>query len=166
MQGSDYSNKSPSGSISELSNPLKFVEIFTDGACAGNPGPGGWAAILRYKDQEKEISGFQRHTTNNQMEMKAVIEALGKLKEPCRVRLHTDSMYLKDGITKWINGWKRNGWQTSQKTPVKNKELWIALDELSKKHQVEWVWVQGHAGHPENERCDQLAREEIIRNTK
>lgn len=150
-----------SGAVSSL----KTVEIFTDGACAGNPGPGGWAAILRYEGQEKEISGFERDTTNNKMEMRAVIEALRKLKRPCRVRVHSDSRYLRDGITVWIRGWKRNGWMTRDKRPVKNRELWEALDELRREHQVEWVWVQGHAGHPENERCDQLAKMEIARNT-
>ncbi|MCE5335994.1 MAG: ribonuclease HI [Desulfobacteraceae bacterium] len=144
---------------------LKAVEIFTDGACTGNPGPGGWGAILRYKDIEKEISGFERRTTNNKMELSAVIEALKLLKEPCRIRIHTDSMYLKNGITQWIRNWKRNGWLTSEKMPVKNRELWEALDALCSKHMVQWIWVKGHAGHPENERCDQLAREEIVKNT-
>ena len=131
-----------------------------------NPGPGGWAAILRYKGSEKVISGFESQTTNNRMEMKAAIEALGKLKEPCRVRVHTDSQLLRKGITLWIHGWKRNGWRTTGRQPVKNRELWEAIDELSQKHRIEWVWVQGHAGHPENERCDELARQEIIRNTR
>jgi ribonuclease HI len=144
---------------------MKIVDIYTDGACAGNPGPGGWAAILRYKDCEKEISGFERQTTNNRMEMKAVIEALGMLKEACQVRVHTDSQLLRNGITVWIHGWKRNGWRTKGRQPVKNRELWEALDELSQKHPIEWVWVRGHAGHPENERCDELARREIINNT-
>ena len=145
---------------------LKSVDIYTDGACAGNPGPGGWAAILRYKASEKEISGFESHTTNNKMEMKAVIEALRMLKEPCKVTVHTDSRYLRDGITLWIHSWKRNGWKTSGRQPVKNRELWETLDHLSQKHQVKWVWVEGHAGHPENERCDTLARQEITRNTR
>ncbi len=142
------------------------MDIYTDGACARNPGPGGWAAILRYKGSEKVISGFESQTTNNRMEMKAAIEALGKLKEPCRVRVHTDSQFLRKGITLWIHGWKRNGWKTTGRQPVKNRELWEAIDELSQKHRIEWVWVQGHAGHPENERCDELARQEIIRNTR
>jgi ribonuclease HI len=146
--------------------PLKIVDIYTDGACAGNPGPGGWAAILRYKGSEKVVSGFERQTTNNRMEMKAVIEALGMLKEACRVRVHTDSQYLRNGITVWIHQWKRNGWRTTGRQPVKNRELWEVLDDLSQKHLLEWVWVQGHAGHPENERCDELARQEIIRNTR
>jgi ribonuclease HI len=145
--------------------PLKIVDIYTDGACAGNPGPGGWAAILRYKGSEKAVSGFERQTTNNRMEMKAVIEALGMLKEACRVRVHTDSQYLRNGITDWIHAWKRNGWRTTGRQPVKNRELWEVLDDLSQKHLIEWVWVQGHAGHPENERCDELARQEIIKNT-
>ncbi|MHC1727129.1 MAG: ribonuclease HI [Syntrophobacteraceae bacterium] len=139
------------------------MDIFTDGACQGNPGPGGWGAILRFKGHEKEISGYAPHTTNNQMEMQAVIEALKMLKEPCRVILHTDSQYLKNGITLWIQGWKRNGWKTAGKLPVKNRKLWEELDELSQQHRIEWVWVRGHAGHPENERCDELARNEIIK---
>ncbi len=143
---------------------MKSVDIFTDGACAGNPGPGGWAAILRYKGVEKEISGFERQTTNNRMEMMAVIQALRMLKEPCRVSIHSDSRYLRDGITTWIHGWKRKGWMTKNREPVKNRELWEMLDELSQKHQIEWFWVQGHSGHRENERCDELAREEIKRN--
>lgn len=143
--------------------PLKEVDIFTDGACSPNPGPGGWAAILRFQGNEKEISGFEKYTSNNKMEMTAVIEALRRLKEPCRVKIHSDSQYLQKGITSWIRSWKRNGWKTVDKQPVKNKDLWIALDELSLKHKLEWIWVRGHAGHPENERCDQLARDEIIK---
>jgi len=146
-------------------HPPKIVDIYTDGACAGNPGPGGWAAILRYKGSDKVVSGFDGQTTNNRMEMKAVIEALGMLKEACRVRVHTDSQYLRNGITDWIHAWKRNGWRTTGRQPVKNRELWEVLDDLSQKHLIEWVWVQGHAGHPENERCDELARQEIIKNT-
>jgi ribonuclease HI len=151
--------------VSECSSSLKAVHIFTDGACSGNPGPGGWAAILRYKESEKEISGFERQSTNNRMEMMAVIEALRLLKEPCAVRVHSDSKYLRDGITRWIHGWKRNGWMTKGKKPVKNRELWEILYDLSQKHQMEWVWVEGHSGHPENERCDELARREIIRHS-
>jgi ribonuclease HI len=145
---------------------LKRVEIFTDGACSGNPGPGGWGAILRYGETEKEISGYEKHTTNNKMEMTAVIEALRRLKEPCRVTIHSDSLYLQKGITSWIHAWKRNGWKTADKKPVKNQDLWITLDELSRKHKIKWVWVQGHSGHPENERCDQLARDEITRHVR
>jgi ribonuclease HI len=139
----------------------KNVAIFTDGACSGNPGPGGWGALLRYQRVEKELSGFNPMTTNNRMEMTAVIEALLALKEPCRVVICTDSQYLRDGITSWIHKWKRNGWRTSSKEPVKNKDLWEALDEAAGKHVVEWQWVKGHAGHPENERCDALARQAI-----
>lgn len=139
----------------------KRVEIFTDGACRGNPGPGGWGAILRYGTVEKEISGHDPYTTNNRMELMAVIEALRALKEPCLVDLHTDSRYLKDGITSWIHAWKRNGWKTSTKEPVKNRDLWEELDGLSTKHEVRWHWVPGHRGHPENERCDTLARSAI-----
>jgi ribonuclease HI len=166
VQPSDKNNKSSDSAFSGSAPPLKVVDVYTDGACAGNPGPGGWAAILRFKGTEKEISGFEIQTTNNRMEMKAVIEALQRLKGACRVRVHSDSTYLRDGITVWIHGWKRNGWMTKDKRPVKNRELWEALDDLSQKHQVEWVWVQGHAGHPENERCDELARREIKNNVR
>jgi len=167
VQAEDPINNIPeTDKIGAGSSPLKTIDIFSDGACSGNPGPGGWAAILRYKASEKEISGFEKQTTNNRMEMTAVIEALRMLKEPCKVLVHTDSQYLRDGITVWIHGWKRNGWKTRGKQPVKNRELWEALDELTRKHRVEWVWVQGHSGHPENERCDELARREIINNTK
>ncbi len=137
------------------------MEIFADGACSGNPGPGGWGALLRYKGVEKELSGFDPMTTNNRMEMTAVIEALGALKEPCSVVICTDSQYLRDGITSWIHKWKRNGWLTSGREPVKNKDLWEALDEAVQRHRVEWKWVKGHAGHPENERCDALARQAV-----
>jgi ribonuclease HI len=130
-----------------------------------NPGPGGWCAILRFNTVEKEISGFEKLTTNNQMEMTAAIEGLRMLKEPCHVVVYTDSQYLHKGFTLWMNKWKLNGWKTAGKEPVKNRELWQALDELSGRHKIEWVWVRGHAGHPENERCDQLAREQIIKNT-
>jgi ribonuclease HI len=148
-------------------NPVnsKTVEIFTDGACSGNPGPGGWAALLRYGEHTKEISGYSRHTTNNRMELTAVVKALEALKEPCQVLLHTDSRYLKDGITQWIHKWKRNGWRTSTKEPVKNKDLWQALDQARRRHDVQWRWVRGHSGHPENERCDQLARDAILKGT-
>lgn len=139
----------------------KKVQIFTDGACRGNPGPGGWAAILRYKTVERELSGSARHTTNNRMELMAVIEALRALKESCSVDLYTDSQYLRNGITSWIRTWKRNGWRTASKEPVKNKDLWENLDSLSQKHEIQWHWVKGHQGHPENERCDLLARNSI-----
>jgi ribonuclease HI len=137
---------------------VKKVEIFTDGACSGNPGPGGWGAILRYNGVEKELSGGERDTTNNRMELRAAIEALNTLKEPCEIDLHTDSNYVRDGISGWIEGWKRNGWRTADKKPVKNAELWQALDEARRRHKVHWHWVRGHAGHPENERADALAR--------
>jgi ribonuclease HI len=137
------------------------VEIFTDGACRGNPGPGGWAAILRYRGVEKELTGYDPDTTNNRMEMMAAIGGLEALKRPCRVRLYSDSQYLRDGITKWINGWKRRGWRTADKQPVKNVDLWQRLDAASARHVVTWEWVRGHAGHPENERADALARTRI-----
>lgn len=141
----------------------KRIEIYTDGACSGNPGPGGWGAILRFQGNEKELSGGQPSTTNNQMELQAAIEALKALKESCVVDLYTDSQYLRQGITQWIHNWKRNGWKTSDKKPVKNQELWVALDDLVKTHSITWHWLKGHAGHPENERCDELARNEIDR---
>ncbi len=137
---------------------LPKVEIFTDGACKGNPGPGGWGAILRAANgKERELSGGDSPTTNNRMELTAAIEALNALSKPCRVELHTDSNYVKDGITKWIHGWRRNGWRTADKKPVKNAELWQALLEAVEPHQVAWHWVKGHNGHPENERADALA---------
>ena len=144
-----------------MSDNIKYIEIYTDGACKGNPGIGGWGAILIYKDHVKEISGFESDTTNNIMELTAVIKALESLKEQCHVVLTTDSNYVKDGITDWINNWKLNGWKTANKQPVKNKELWIMLDSLSKKHIIDWKWVKGHSGHLENERADQLANEAI-----
>ncbi|WP_294646426.1 ribonuclease HI [uncultured Aureimonas sp.] len=134
------------------------VDIFTDGACSGNPGPGGWGAILRFGDTEKELSGGEQLTTNNRMELLAAIEGLGALKRPCSVHLHSDSQYLRDGITKWIHGWKRNGWRTADKKPVKNAELWQRLDAERELHEVTFHWVRGHAGHAENERADALAR--------
>ena len=137
---------------------MKTVEIFTDGACSGNPGPGGWGAILRYNGTVRELHGGEAATTNNRMELTAAIRALSALKEPCRVELYTDSNYVRDGIRGWIEGWKRNGWKTAAKQPVKNAELWQALDEARKRHDVHWHWVKGHAGHPENERADELAR--------
>ena len=139
----------------------KRVEIYTDGACSGNPGPGGWGAILRFNGVEKEMSGGDPETTNNRMEMMAAISALEALKRPCVVDIYTDSSYVRDGITKWIFGWQKRGWKTSDKKPVKNVELWQWLLEALKTHKVEWHWVKGHAGHPENERCDELARQAV-----
>ena len=136
---------------------LPDVEIFTDGACKGNPGPGGWGAIMRSNGKEREISGGEALTTNNRMELMAAIEALKALKRPCHVQLWTDSNYVRDGITKWIHGWRRNGWRTADKKPVKNAELWQALLEATEPHRIDWHWVKGHAGHPENERADALA---------
>ncbi len=137
------------------------VTIYTDGACSGNPGPGGWGVILISGKHRKELSGAAAETTNNQMELMAAIEGLNALKFPSIVDLYTDSNYVRDGITKWINGWKRNGWRTSAKKPVKNVELWQQLDEAEARHEVRWHWVKGHAGHPENERADELARQAI-----
>jgi ribonuclease HI len=137
------------------------VEIFCDGACSGNPGPGGYGAILRYEGRVKELSGGAGNTTNNRMEMTAAIEALSQLKRPCRVIITTDSQYLVKGMTEWIEGWQRRGWHNSKKEPVVNKDLWEQLLALTKSHSVQWKWVRGHAGHSENERCDQLAREGI-----
>ncbi len=139
------------------------VDIFTDGACSGNPGPGGWGAILRYNGVEKELSGGAAETTNNRMEMMAAIAALEALTRPAQVRLHTDSTYVKDGITKWIHAWKARGWKTANKKPVKNQDLWERLEAARERHQVEWFWIKGHSGHPENERADELARGAIAR---
>jgi ribonuclease HI len=144
-----------------VSNPE--VEIFTDGACSGNPGPGGWGAILRVNrpdggNRERELSGGEPATTNNRMELMAAIRGLEALKRPCKVRLYTDSNYLREGVTKWIHGWKKNGWRTADKKPVKNVDLWQRLDAARTSHHVDWIWVKGHSGHPENERADQLAR--------
>jgi ribonuclease HI len=136
---------------------LDKVEIFTDGACKGNPGPGGWGAVIRAGAREKELSGGEPLTTNNRMELMAAIAALAALKRPCDIVLHTDSNYVKDGITKWIHGWRRNGWKTADRKPVKNAELWQALLDAAAPHKVEWRWVKGHSGHPENERADKLA---------
>ncbi len=133
------------------------VEVFTDGACKGNPGPGGWGAILRAKGQERELMGAEALTTNNRMELMAAIEALKALKRPCSVRLTTDSVYVRDGITKWVHGWQRNGWRTADRKQVKNADLWQALIAAAAAHRVEWHWVKGHNGHAENERADQLA---------
>jgi ribonuclease HI len=134
------------------------VEIFTDGACSGNPGPGGWGAVLRYRDVEKELSGGEAATTNNRMELMAAIQALEALKLPSRVAITTDSNYVRDGITKWIIKWRRNGWRTADRAPVKNADLWQRLETASAGHEVTWHWVRGHAGHPENEQADRLAR--------
>jgi len=139
----------------------QIVEIFCDGACSGNPGPGGYGSIMRYGGRVKELSGGARDTTNNRMEMTAAIEALRQLKRPCQVIITTDSQYLVKGMTEWIDGWQRKGWKNSKKEPVVNKDLWEQLLSLSKSHSVQWKWVKGHAGHAENERCDQLAREAI-----
>lgn len=133
------------------------VTVFTDGACSGNPGPGGWGAILRFGDVEKELKGGEAHTTNNRMELMAVIEALRALKRPCIVNIYTDSQYVQKGISEWIHGWKARGWKTADKKPVKNADLWQVLDEAQKPHQITWHWVRGHNGHPGNERADALA---------
>ena len=137
------------------------VTIHTDGACSGNPGPGGYGAILQWGDHTRELKGGEAHTTNNRMELMAAIVALETLKRPCTVDIHTDSQYLRNGIMTWINGWKRNGWKTADKKPVKNVDLWQRLDALTKEHRVRWHWVKGHAGHDLNERADELAREGI-----
>jgi ribonuclease HI len=137
------------------------VEMFTDGACRGNPGPGGWAALLRYGTRERVLAGGELHTTNNRMELLAAIEGLAALKQRCRVRITTDSQYLRQGITQWVNRWKANGWRTSAKQPVKNQDLWVRLDELAARHVIEWHWVKGHSGHSENERVDRAANEAI-----
>lgn len=134
------------------------VEIWTDGACSGNPGPGGWGAILRWNGHEKELKGGEPDTTNNRMELMAAIMSLESLKRPMTVKLTTDSVYVKNGITQWIHGWKKRGWKTAAKKPVKNVDLWQRLDEASSAHQVEWAWIKGHAGHAENEQADELAR--------
>jgi ribonuclease HI len=143
-----------------------MIDIYTDGACSGNPGPGGWGAILRKDASEKELFGGEVLTTNNRMEMMAVIEALRALKGPVEARVHTDSQYVQKGISEWIHGWKRRGWKTANKEPVKNEDLWRELDRLAAQHKIEWIWVKGHAGHVENERADVLARRgvELARN--
>lgn len=142
---------------------LPLVEIATDGACKGNPGRGGWGVLLRAGTTEKELSGGEAHTTNNRMELMAAIQGLKALNKPCRVKLSTDSRYVMDGLTKWIKGWQRNGWRTADKKPVKNSDLWIELLEAAKPHRIEWLWVKGHAGHPDNERADQLASNAALR---
>lgn len=136
---------------------LSLVEIATDGACKGNPGPGGWGAVIRYGTREKELAGGEALTTNNRMELTAAIQALNALTRPCRVRLSTDSRYVMDGLTRWLKSWQRNGWKTSDKKPVKNADLWQALIAAAAPHRIEWIWVKGHAGHPDNERADKLA---------
>ena len=136
---------------------MKQVRAFTDGACSGNPGPGGWGAVLQFGDHERELHGGARDTTNNRMELTAAIEALKALSEPCQVNLTTDSTYVKDGITQWLTNWKRNGWKTAAKKPVKNQDLWQALEHESTRHEIDWCWVKGHSGHRENERADRLA---------
>ncbi len=147
--------RAPSGS--RTSSGHDVVEIFTDGACKGNPGVGGWGALLRAKGKERELFGGEAHTTNNRMELLAAISALEALKRQCRVRLHTDSKYVQQGISEWLPNWKRRGWKTADKKPVKNEDLWRRLDALAVQHHVEWVWVKGHAGHDGNERADELA---------
>jgi ribonuclease HI len=142
------------------------IELFTDGACSGNPGPGGWGAILRWKGTERELSGGEAETTNNRMELRAVIEGLAALKRPCKVDVYTDSQYVQKGISQWIFAWKKRGWKTADNKPVKNLDLWQALDELAGKHKIRWHWVKGHAGHPENERADALARQGIAELTQ
>lgn len=139
----------------------ELVDIFTDGACSGNPGPGGWGAILRAGGQEKEIWGGEAQTTNNRMELLAVIRALDLLKRPVHARVHTDSQYVQKGISEWIHNWKARGWKTAAKAPVKNADLWQELDRAASRHQVDWIWVRGHAGHVENERADALARQGV-----
>lgn len=140
---------------------MTSVDLFTDGACSGNPGPGGWAAILRAGNHEKELSGGQRATTNNRMELIAVIRGLEALSRPSDVTIHTDSRYVMDGVTQWMKRWKANGWKTADKKPVKNEELWRELDEMCARHTIRWRWVRGHSGHPENDRADALARAAI-----
>ena len=142
---------------------MKTITIHTDGGCEGNPGPGGWAAVLRHAEHAKELTGGEPATTNNRMELTAAIAALRALKEPCVVNLYTDSEYVRNGITKWITSWKARGWRTADRKPVRNADLWRQLDALGAKHRVRWHWLKGHAGHAENERCDQLARAEITK---
>ncbi|MBU3826190.1 MAG: ribonuclease HI [Candidatus Anaerobiospirillum merdipullorum] len=144
--------------LSGSARQVKDVNIYSDGSCLSNPGPGGYGVILRYKEHEKELAAGFRLTTNNRMELLAVIVGLTTLKEPCRVTVCTDSQYVKNGITAWIKAWKKNGWKTSTKAPVKNRDLWQRLDEACQRHELHWTWVKGHAGHAENERCDVLAR--------
>ena len=139
----------------------QILKIYTDGACRGNPGLGGWGAILKYDNRIKEINGFSEKTTNNIMELTAVIKSLQELNRSCNIIITTDSNYVKDGITKWIHNWKKNGWKTANKKPVKNKNLWLELDNLVNQHQINWQWIKGHSGHPDNEKADQLANDAI-----
>ncbi|MES2989666.1 MAG: ribonuclease HI [Pseudomonadota bacterium] len=150
--------------MTELTDELPHVEIATDGACKGNPGRGGWGALLRIGGTEKELSGGEPHTTNNRMELMAAIRGLQALKRPCRVTLSTDSRYVMDGLTKWIHGWMKNGWRTASRDPVKNADLWQELLAAAKPHRIEWKWVKGHAGHPDNERADRLASDAALAN--
>ena len=138
---------------------MNEVTIYTDGACSGNPGPGGWGALLQFGEHERELKGGERNTTNNRMELTAAIAALETLKRTCKIHLHTDSTYLRDGMTSWIHNWKRNGWRTTAKKPVKNVDLWLRLDEAIQSHDIEWHWIKGHAGNPGNEAADALARQ-------
>ena len=139
----------------------KTVSLYTDGACKGNPGKGGWGVLMRYGSHEKELFGGEAHTTNNRMELTAIIQGLAALKRPCAVVIYTDSQYVKNGMEKWIHGWKKNGWKTAAKQPVKNEDLWQQLDRLAAQHQIQWQWVRGHAGHTENERADALANQGV-----
>ena len=151
----------PASSIAQSTPPSTTVQLFTDGACRGNPGPGGWGTLLRYGGEEKTLHGGERRTTNNRMELTAVIKGLEALKKPCRVHITTDSKYVLQGITEWLPDWKRRGWRTAAKKPVLNADLWRHLDGLTARHQVEWEWVRGHSGHPENELADRLANQGI-----
>ena len=139
----------------------KTVSLYTDGACKGNPGKGGWGVLMRYGSHEKELFGGEAHTTNNRMELTAIIQGLAALKRPCAVVIYTDSQYVKNGMEQWIHGWKKNGWKTASKQPVKNEDLWQQLDRLAAQHQIQWQWVRGHAGHTENERADALANQGV-----
>ena len=139
----------------------KTVSLYTDGACKGNPGKGGWGVLMRYGSHEKELFGGEAHTTNNRMELTAIIQGLAALNRPCAVVIYTDSQYVKNGMEQWIHGWKKNGWKTASKQPVKNEDLWRQLDQLAAQHQIQWQWVRGHAGHAENERADALANQGV-----
>jgi len=147
----------PQNRVPEPSAPVTLVEIYADGACKGNPGPGGWGALLQYGDSSKELYGGAADTTNNRMELLAVIEAISALNRPCRIKLYTDSVYVQKGMQAWIHAWKQRGWRTADKKPVKNADLWQRLDQVAGKHEIEWIWVKGHAGNPGNERADALA---------